>query len=207
LKEVVVKRTSMVLSWSLISGCAVSTSLERSVSSPGGDDGKITVPNVFDLPRNEAIAALRAAGYQGDVSDATGLCGSVIDGHVIELGHVCDQQPRAGTVQGARLPIELRVQSENPWHGSAGQITEWYLMPRVVGMPVDQARAELVRTGFVHQELANIVWVEQPGCKPLTVCETYPKAMQRHGVNDGLTLSVARDPSARAAASKTGGSR
>lgn len=159
-------------------------------------NGKFTVPDVFGLPKAQAIAALRAAGYQGDVSDASGQCGSVVNGRVIELGHVCDQQPAAGSVMGARLPIVLRVQDENPWHGDVGQPTEWYLVPQLIGMPMENARAELVRTGFRNKERARLMWVDQPGCKPLTVCETYPQAMNRAGVNGDVVISVARDPSA-----------
>jgi len=78
----------------LLAGCAVSTSIPRSFSLPTNGDDKITVPNVFDL-QDQALAALRGAGYRGEVSDASGTCGSVVDDRVIEVGHVCDLVPRS----------------------------------------------------------------------------------------------------------------
>lgn len=209
--EVIVKRLLAVLPGILLAGCAMSTSLQRSLSSPGSGDGQITVPDVFDLPKDEAVAALRGAGYQGEIGDASGRCGSVVHGRVIELGHVCAQQPSPGGVQGARLPISLRVQDEDPRHGDVGRITEWYLMPHLVGMEVDAARAELLRIGFRDKDRVQVQWIARPGCKPLTVCETYPEAMERAGVNSSMVLSVARDPSAPpatgAAARPDGGPR
>lgn len=188
-------KLTVVLSGVLLSGCAVSNSLKGALPFPTGD-GKITVPNVFGLPKIQAIAALRAAGYQGDISDMPGTCGSVIDGRVIELDHICGQAPSPGTVQGARIPIALHVQTENPWHGDVGKITEWYLMPNIIGMPVEAARNELVRTGFTQRERAHLYWVDQPGCRPLTVCETYPEATRRFSVSNDMNIMVGRDPSA-----------
>lgn len=187
------KLTLAVLPGLLLAGCAMSTSM-RSLALPTNGD-KITVPNVFDLPRDQAIAALRAAGFRGEVSDASSTCGSVVDGRVIELGHVCTQHPSPDTVQGSRLPIELRVQHEDPRHGNAGQITEWYLMPRVVGMPLEAARTELARIGFRDSDRIKVMWVDAPGCKPLTVCETYPEPMLRHGIHSDTILTVARGSS------------
>lgn len=42
------------------------------------------------------------------------LCGRVVDGRVTELGQVCHQFPPAGRVQGARLPISIRVAAREP---------------------------------------------------------------------------------------------
>ncbi len=204
------KRLLAILPGILLAGCVLSTSVQRSLSSPASGDGNITVPDVFDLPKDQAIAALRGAGSQGEVTEASGRCGSVVEHRVIELGHVCAQQPAAGNIQGARLPIALRVQDEDPWHGNVGRITEWYLMPRLVGMPVDAARAELLRVGFRDKDRLQVQWVDRPGCKPLTVCETYPEAMDRAGVHSSLVLSVARDPAAPttgATAEPSGGPR
>lgn len=157
--------------------------------------GQITVPNLFGLSRAQAIAALRSAGHGGDVTEDKNLCGSVVEGRVIELGYVCYQSPPAGRVQPARLPISIQVQIENPRHGNAGKVNEWRLLPNLVGVPLEQARARLKQAGFVRDDLVRVAWVDEPGCQPLTVCRTQP-AWGRASVNSDQVLIVARDPSA-----------
>ena len=175
-----------------------------STSTTGPDaSGNITVPDVFGMPKDQAIAALRRAGMQGDIGDDSGLCGSVVEGRVIELGAVCAQHPAPGAVQGARLSARLRVQTENPWHGNAGKVTEWHLMPNLVGMPVEQARAEMKRVGFERDDRVFLQRVDEPGCKPRTVCRTNPDSMSRAGINSDKIVYVGRElePSPRATVS------
>ena len=197
----------LVLLW-LVTGCPVSTTTSTSTmprgsgvvtGPPAGPDanGNITIPNVFGMSKEQAIAELRRAGFQGDVTDDSSLCGSLIDGRVIELGIVCYQHPPAGRVQGARLPISIRVQSENPWHGNVGKLNEWRLMPDLVGMSVEQARAEMKRVGFDRDDRVFLSWVDEPSCKPLTVCRTHPEALQRVGVSSTKVVVAGRDPTAK----------
>lgn len=186
-------------------GCVVSTNTRSTFSGGGGApsasgpraDGQVVIPNLFGMQREEAIAALRRAGYQGEPSDDYSGCSSVVDGRVIELGQVCYQHPPAGRVQGPRLPITLRVQKEDPWHGSIGRPGEWHLMPNSVGMPLEQARAELRRIGFTREDRVQLRWVDEAGCKPLTVCRTYPDALQRAGVHSDKVIYAGRDPNAK----------
>ncbi|MEJ7602278.1 MAG: hypothetical protein WKG01_30555 [Kofleriaceae bacterium] len=164
-------------------------------STTGPDaSGNVTVPNVFAMPKDQAIAALRRAGVQGDIGDDSGLCGSVVEGRVIDVGAVCYQHPAPGAVQGARLSARLRVQSENPWHGNAGKLTEWHLMPNLVGMPVEQARAEMKRVGFERDDRVFLQWVDEPSCQPRTVCRTNPDSMSRAGINSDKIVYVGRAP-------------
>lgn len=110
----------------IATGCVLAPSGVSSGGPVGGGPGtssagtgdQITMPNLFGLPKEQAISALRRAGYQGDVTEDSSLCGSVVDGRVIDFGQVCYQFPPAGRVQGARLPISIRVQRENPWHAT-----------------------------------------------------------------------------------------
>ena len=165
-------------------------------SGSNGSSGMITVPDVFGMPKERAVAELRRAGIQGSIVDDSSLCGSIVEGRIIEIGQVCYQHPVPGRVQGARLPISLRVQTENPWHGNIGEHTEWRLMPKLVGMGVEQARAEMQRVGFHRDDRIYVQWVDKPGCKPLTVCETHPSAMTRVGLASNKVISVGRDPNA-----------
>ena len=160
-------------------------------------NGNITIPNVLWMSRDQAISELRRAGFQGNVTDDDSLCGSLMDGRVIELGQVCYQHPPAGRQQGARLPVSIRVQTENPWHGNAGKVTEWRLMPNLVGMTVDQARTEMKRVGFDRDDQVLLNWVDEPSCKPLTVCRTHPEALQRVGLSSNKVVFVGRDPNAK----------
>lgn len=187
-----------------LAGCPVATS-PMGGSTMGGParasgantSGMITVPALFGLTREQALAALQEAGFQGSLSDDTSLCGSLVEGRVIELGVVCQQHPPAGRAQGARLPISIRIQTENPWAGNLGKPTEWRLMPNLVGMSVEQARVRMLQVGFTRGDRISIVRIDEPGCKPSVVCRTYPEALQRSGVADGKAVFVGRDPDAR----------
>lgn len=187
-----------------LTGCPVATStmggstMGTPARASGADtSGTITVPDLFGMTRDEALAALQRAGFQGNVSDDSSLCGSIVEGRVVERGQVCHQHPPAGRVQGARLPLSIRVQTENPWAGHLGKPTEWRLMPKLAGMSLEQARARMQQVGFTRDDRISIVWVDEPGCRPLTVCRTYPEALQRAGINDGKAVFVGRDPDAK----------
>jgi beta-lactam-binding protein with PASTA domain len=189
----------------IFSGCVLPPSGSSSVGATGGGTstssagtaGQITVPNLFGLPKEEAIAALRRAGYRGTPTEDGSLCGSVVEGRVIELGQVCYQHPPAGRVQGARLPISIRVQRASPWRGNEGKVTEWRLMPTLIGMTVEQARARLKQVGFSREDLVRVTWIDEPGCRPLTVCRTQPARLERAGVNSEQVLFAGRDPDAK----------
>jgi hypothetical protein len=159
-------------------------------------NGNITIPNVFGMTKEQALVELQRAGFQGTVHDDSSLCGSIVDGRVIEIGQVCYQQPSEGRVQGARLPVSLRVQTENPWHGNVGKVTEWRLMPNVINKSVEEARAELKRVGFSREDRVLLQWVDETSCKPRIVCRTYPEPMERVGMSSGKVIYAGRDPNA-----------
>lgn len=199
------KRLVLVLAV-LATGCPVATTSSSTMppGGPGGGrpsgpdaSGHITIPNVLWMSRDQAISELRRAGFQGSVTDDDSLCGSLSDDRVIELGQVCYQQPPAGRVQGARLPIAIRVQTENPWHGNVGKVNEWRLMPNLVGMTIEQARAEMKRVGFDRDDKVVLSWADEPSCKPLTVCRTHPESLQRVGLSSKKVVFVGRDPNAK----------
>lgn len=189
-----------------LAACVGATSLSTSSfrgAGGGRANGQVTIPNVFKLPKEQAIAALRAAGVEGTISDDNSLCGSLVDGRLIERGEVCYQHPPPGRVQGARLPVSLRVQTEDPRHGNVGKITEWRLMPNLVGMSFEQALATMRRAGFEHDDRLQHVWADETTCKPLVVCRQYPDPMVRAGVNDDKVVYVGQDRSAKPAVTTT----
>jgi hypothetical protein len=70
-------------------------------------------------------------------------------------------------------------------------------MPTLVGMSVEQARARLKQVGFPREDLVRVLWVDEPGCRPLTVCRTQPAPLERAGVNSEQVVFAGRDPDAK----------
>jgi len=163
--------------------------------SQGPDsDGNLTIPDLFAMSNAQALEALRSSGHQGSVSYDDSLCGSVVAGRVIERGQVCHQHPAPGTKQRPRLSITIRLQSENPWVGNEGKPTEWRLMPNLIGLELEKARAEMTRVGFDREDRIQLSWLDDGTCQPNIVCKTYPEAMERFGVNSDKIVVVGRPP-------------
>ncbi len=161
---------------------------------PAAQPGNVRIPNMFRMQKDAALAALKRAGFQGSVSDDSSLCGSVVEGQIIELGEVCYHHPVAGAEQPARLPLTLRVQTEDPRHGRIGDHLEWHLMPDVIGMPLARAKQAMKDAGFT-EERTRISVRDDGGCKPLHVCQTFPEVLTRSGINSDRVLIVQADPS------------
>ncbi len=173
----------------------VSTAAFSTSSPTANSDGTVTIPNVFKMKKDDAVAALRRAGVQADIDFEDSLCGSTFDGKIIELGEVCYQHPAAGHRQGARLVVSLRVQTEDPRHGDIGRNTEWRLMPNLIGMTYDQAVAAMRSAGFEHTEkIGTTIDDDDPNCKPNLVCRQYPDVLVRAGLEDGKVLYMGAAP-------------
>lgn len=161
-------------------------------SAPARADGDLVMPDLRFMPIDKAEAALKTAGFQGTVTREDSLCGSVVDGRIVELGQVCAQFPPAGRRQGPKLPVSLRAQTEDPRHGNLGKVNEWHLMPKVVGMTLAEARAALKQAGFTDEETINEQTVSEAGCQAGRVCRSYPDGLERAGQHSGKTLFVGR---------------
>ncbi len=71
---------------------------DRAVASA---NGRITMPDVFGMTREQAETLLHRSGLRGSIGYDNSLCeDSVVRGRIMELGMVCYQRPSAGTVQG-----------------------------------------------------------------------------------------------------------
>lgn len=158
----------------------------------GGDSHSVTVPDLFGMTKDEALAAMRGAGITGEleVGMNQGLCGSVVDGKVVELDRVCRQQPAAGQVTSSTLFVSVTLQTENPWRGDLGDGRHWYLLPNVIGLSLDQAYAKLRAAGFTTMDVFHIRSVDQASCKPNIVCEMYPDPMTRADNSSDKMLTV-----------------
>lgn len=189
-----------VVATSSLTGCAAGMS--RLKSSVNGQPGTISMPDLFRMSKAKAISTLKLAGHTGSVSWDDQLCGSVIDGQIIEKGEVCKQSPAAGKPLPAAASVRLLVQPEDPRHGKVGQHGEWHLMPAVVGLPLDEAKKAMHAAGFTD-ERTHIDESDASECKPNIVCRTYPAALERAGQQSDRYLTVGVDPAARAARQPT----
>jgi beta-lactam-binding protein with PASTA domain len=139
---------------------------------------------------------LKLAGHTGDVSWDDQLCGSVVEGQIIERGEVCRQAPAAGQELSVGAPVRLLVQPEDPRHGEVGQFGEWHLMHDVVGLPLDQAQAAMRAAGFTDEN-THVDEREDPACRPRIVCKTYPGALERAGQGSDRYLTDSRTQTMR----------
>jgi len=180
----------------MCSGCVVgaASSLGGGGSSSSGPSKPMVMPNLFNLTRPAAEAALRRAGYERDVSLDTSMCGSVVDGTIIERGRVCYQHPAPGASTGSKLPITLRVQDEDPWGGELSGGRRWLLMPDLAGTQVDKAREALRERGVTVE--VQLAFVEEAGCAPNIVCRTYPEKLTRTDTTSDKVFYVGRPPDA-----------
>jgi beta-lactam-binding protein with PASTA domain len=192
----------------VLAGCQFSTSAGGTLRRGGGggtangESTTVTMPDLFQLTRAQADAAIHEAGITGELEIETnhGTCGSVVDHHVVELGHVCRQTPAAGNQTSSRLFVAIQLQDENPWHGELGGGRRWFLLPDLAGMTTDQARDKLHALGFTAGDHLRVSYVDEPGCKPNIVCRTYPEAMTRTDNTSDKLLFAGRPldgPSAR----------
>jgi beta-lactam-binding protein with PASTA domain len=156
------------------------------------------MPDLIKQPKANALAELTRAGLSGNVEFDKSLCGSTVNGQIVELGEVCFQSPAAGTTQSSRVPITLRVQDEDPRHGKIGEHMEWHLVPKVIGMTLADAKKAMVEAGFRNEQRTQVIPVDDQGCEAGHVCRTMPSPMERSGLNSDRILYVRADQSVAA---------
>lgn len=215
----------VVVGVSLAGGCVVQTPGSGGLTRYGGESGssstqahgdpasdgrvvaasggRVTMPDVFGLTQQQAEARFHQAGVQGSISYDNSQCeDSVVHGRVMERGMVCYQSPSPGTVQGEHLPVTMVVQTEDPWHGNIGKVTEWRLMPKLVGLSVEAARAEMKHAGFTAEDNVTLEYSEGASCRPDIVCAVYPSELSRVGVHSTKTIRAGRPPASAATVSE-----
>ncbi|HEU0035552.1 MAG TPA: PASTA domain-containing protein [Kofleriaceae bacterium] len=187
-----------------LSACQFSTSMGGGPHGPStsttpaptsGPGRSVTMPNLFGMTRAEAEATLARLGFQKPLSiDDHSLCGSVVDGKIVELGRVCYQSPAPGQSTSTTLTSSVRIQTENPYGGTLPGGRTWFLMPNLVGQPVDAARAKLRELGYVTKDV-KIAYVDD--CGPNLVCRTGPEPLTRTDTTSDKVFWVGRPDSTR----------
>jgi beta-lactam-binding protein with PASTA domain len=138
-----------------------------------------TAVDVPDLRGLDVDQARKVAGRHGslelEVLDRY-ACDYDDDRDMLLEGQVCDQKPVAGTSVVEGSTIKVVVERDTYEHGGVGTTNEWRRMPDLVGMPVDEAHAELARLGFDDGELS----VEHDtACPARVVCGSQPEPGHR----------------------------
>jgi beta-lactam-binding protein with PASTA domain len=134
------------------------------------------VPDVFDMTQADAEAALVAAGFSGRITfDTQAVCGSVVNGKIIEIGKICHQSPAAGQTMSPKLSLSVRIQRQDPRRGDLGNGRFWFLMPDLTGMTADAGRAKLEELGFKKA----IKIASDPACKAGVICRQNPAPLTR----------------------------
>jgi beta-lactam-binding protein with PASTA domain len=103
------------------------------------------------------------------------MCGSVAEGIIVEKGEVCYQSPPPGNVTSPRIPVRVRIQDESPYGGALHGERKWFLMPDMIGWPVDKALARIKELGFTKE--VKIGYTKD--CAANTVCKTHPEQLTR----------------------------
>lgn len=151
------------------------------------------LPNLIGMTVKDATYEVARLGVNArvEINLTGGACPSAVGERIIEIGQICAYWPiNTRSFSPSNRTIRVTVQQKDPRHGNLGSKLEWHLMPNVIGMSADEARAELARVGLANQSQTEIVRVEEHSCSPDRVCRTYPGANERSGVNSGRILYV-----------------
>jgi hypothetical protein len=188
----------------MVSACTLTTSGSFGTRTSGsgptttttasrGESRNLAMPNLILMTQAEAEAALRRAGFTSTVSLDTSICGSTLDDHktIVERGRVCYQLPYPGRETTSRSLISLRIQNEDPRGGDLGNGRRWFLMPDLVGIELEAAKAKIRALGFASKDV-KITYADD--CKPNIVCKTYPDAMKRTDTTSDKLFYIGRPP-------------
>jgi beta-lactam-binding protein with PASTA domain len=135
------------------------------------------------MPIDKALGILRSAGFTKIEEATSQLCGSVMEGRIVELGEVCQQSLAPGQRTRPHFPLRLTVQRQDPRKGRVGEALEWRLLPKLEGMTEDEALASLREAGFTDRQRIIIKYVTDSSCQPGRVCRMHPSGNSRVSIN------------------------
>lgn len=150
------------------------------------------LPNLVGLTVQDATKELTRAGVNARVepNPTSQACPSVVEQRIIEIGQICAYWPtNTNSFSPSNRTVRVTVQQADPRGGNVGSRLEWRLMPNVVGMSLEQAKAELAKIGLANDK-TQISRVVDSSCVAGVVCRTYPNANERSGVASSRVLYV-----------------
>jgi hypothetical protein len=178
-------------------GCILKQGTMGTGSAGSGPDanGNVVIPDLFGMTREQAAEAVAQVGVAKELQEEPAMCGSVVNDQIVEIGQVCTQRPLAGTRQSARLAVAVTLQDEDPRHGGQGD-QEWRLMPKLVGLTLDEARAAMRAAQFEGGARVKLYRVREAGCSPDKICRSSPGGMSRAYLSTNVYIYMGLDPSA-----------
>lgn len=135
-----------------------------------------TVPDVVGTEVQAALVSLVAAGLEAGAT----LRVASID---LPAGRVVETIPPAGAAASRGAAISLVV--------SEGARAETWVMPALISLPYDRARAALERGGF---RFGRVTFEAYEGIAPGTILRQFPLAGHPVSRSDAISLAVAADP-------------
>lgn len=186
-----------------LAACPMQTSGSSTMPGPSsgggsvgrGADAVITTPNLTGMTQDEAIAAVRAAGFRQPAETKPIAC----KGPEQEAGKVDCQDPEAGKSVKAYSLVVFNVKEGNRLAASNVLRADFEKMQ---GMSVEQAKAYANKIGHTGELQEKELTDFMTGCKDGTVC----KAAHAFGSQSGMsktdvlvlwtnkTLSIAPPP-------------
>lgn len=137
-----------------------------------GPSHAVVMPDLRGMTRDEAIAALRRTGIDGELTVNPNL--DCTDDSVAK-GRVCYQSPVAGAQTLTHSPVTVFFQTRDSTSNKPGVPGAHYKMPDVIGLTVQQARDKLRAAGFSAKD--HIQVTNEPTCrKDGVICRQDPAA-------------------------------
>jgi beta-lactam-binding protein with PASTA domain len=144
-----------------------------------------TVPSVIGQTPEQALATMRAAGFEvGGLDPQNATCGYDDDRQMVKTGTICSQTPGAGTEATTRLPrLRFVVEKDTYAEGGIGLSSHWRRMPEVVGLTLAEATAVLAKANLALPDHFVVSESAAEDCQPEgKICLAYPKAGARKQV-------------------------
>jgi beta-lactam-binding protein with PASTA domain len=189
-----------MMRWSILLVLA-SCSFSSKLVTPGGgmrssgassseSASALVAPDVRGMTPEQALAAVRKAGFTSDQLDVHDQLCNYSDGELmVAQGTVCNQSPMPGKTYPERASFRVTIEHDTPTHGEVTYNTEWRLMPDLIGKTYAEAKAILAKNGFdVAKHFEHVEG--SVDCPKDIVCKTSPPAGSRVVLRRGGRLFV-----------------
>ena len=181
------------------SGLGTSSSSSSSSSGASSSDRQLTMPDLHGKTPDEALAALKAAGFDPrtlEENTTRYTCDYDVQ-PTYRLFTICGHQPAAGQTVSSRAMVRFTLERSQGDRGEIGTEFEYVLMPDVFGKPLDEATKILASVGLPVEKHFDVK-VASPAerCEPELVCYTSPgrKLQKRLTTRGTITLGPKASP-------------